>query len=380
MHIGFDAKRAFCNTTGLGNYSRGIIEGLVKYETNSKLFLFTPNKKLNRLDTLLNNHPKQVQMIKPSVPNPLWRSWSLSYDLPKYHLDIYHGLSHELPISIKKSSQKGKFKTVVTIHDLIYLRYPKLFPWIDRQTYDFKFRYSCQYADRVIAITQQTADDVTQFFGTDSKKIDVVYQSIDESYFKMWSSEKKDELQKKYQLPRNFLLYVGTIEERKNLLLILKAKKIAEEKGAEFPPLVVIGRKRGYYKQVQEYIEKHHLEKKVIFLENIPFADLPGFYQCADLFIFPSFFEGFGLPIVEALASRTPVITSEGGCFPEAGGPGSIYIDPTSDEQLFDQINALLENSDLQEKMKQVGADYAEQFKPSHVIKKLMNCYKQTIS
>lgn len=374
MRIGFDAKRAFCNRTGLGNYSRGVIEGVFDFGPDVEIYLFTPKKELNTLDSLLGYD--RVHLIEPSCWNPLWRNWTLSHTLKKYPLDIYHGLSHELPIGIDTK----RVKTIVTMHDLIYLRFPHLFPWIDRKIYDYKFRYSTERADLVVAITKQTAEDLVELFNVDPKKIRIIYQSCSDLFFKIWPHNKLAEVRQSYQLPEKFLLYVGTIEERKNSLLILKAMRLLRDRSIPVPPLVIIGKAKAYKKQLEEYISQYHLEKYVFFKENIPTNDLPGIYQLAEIFIYPSFYEGFGLPIVEALASQVPVITTKGGCFPEAGGPATLYIDPHSEEELSQAMIQLLGDSTLVNKMKLVGSEYAKEFTLVNSIDRLWNCYLELLT
>jgi glycosyltransferase involved in cell wall biosynthesis len=163
---------------------------------------------------------------------------------------------------------------------------------------------------------------------------------------------------------------VGTIEERKNLLTIIKALKQVKD-----IPLVIVGKKKSYFKEVMEFVHKNNLENRIILLEEITNQELSILYRLAQLFIYPSIFEGFGIPIVEALVSKTPVITSQGGCFPEAGGPHSMYINPTDENELAEKINALLNSETLRKQIAETGFEYAKKFQPETITKQLIELY-----
>ena len=374
MRLGFDGKRATQNFRGLGNYSRGLLEGLLQY-SNEEVFLYSPPVKDQRaIKWLKENENHRLHLREPQgsieqkVPS-LWRSFSIIKDLRKDHLDLYHGLSHEIPVGIGALP----FKSVVTIHDLIFLRYPEFFPFIDRVTYKKKFTYASKNADMVLAICEQTKRDLIEFLGVDERKILVHYQSCDPVFYEERPFEKKRELMKKYHFERPFILCVGAFEERKNQLNLIEA--FAKTCHLYEQDLVLIGNGKKYLEACKKKVEELKLSNRVRFLSNIPFDELPLFYQAADLFCFPSHFEGFGLPIVEALFSKTPVITSFGSCFPESAGPDSVYIDPLSVADLAEKITLVLNDVALQERMITRGYDFVQQFHRQKVNEKLLECY-----
>jgi glycosyltransferase involved in cell wall biosynthesis len=279
-------------------------------------------------------------------------------------------LSHELPYNIQN---KG-IKTIVTIHDLIFLRFPHLYKSWDRKIYSKKFKYACKIADLIIAVSNQTANDIKQFFGTDNSKIKVIYQGCNPVFIKELNNSERANIIKKYGFPESYILYVGTIEERKNLLSLIKAINIAKIE----LPLVVIGGRTSYFKKVKEYIDQVKV-KNIYFLETILNEDLPAVYQQAEVFVYPSIFEGFGIPVIESLYSKTPVITSKNGCFTEAGGPSSVYIDPQNIEELAIAIKKVIEDNELRQRMINEGCKYAGKFSDDMVAKNIMNAYKQII-
>ncbi len=372
MNIGFDAKRAFFNRSGLGNYSRSIIQLLNKYYPDNKYFLYTP-KISNKIDFI---DSPNVKIRQPKgwiyrLVNAYWRSFKMPVDFQNDKLDLYHGLSNELPFGIKKSN----VKSIVTIHDLIFMRYPKLYKKIDRWIYYKKFKTSCSNADTVVATSNQTKNDLIEFLNVDEKKIRVVYQGCSPIFYQNKSDEEKHKIREKYNLPSNFLLYVGTVEERKNALSIVKAL----HKGNIDVPLIIAGKQTPYIEKIKQYITQNNVANDIRFLSYLPLEDLPALYQMADAFIFPSIFEGFGIPILEALNSGVPVITSTGSCFRETGGPQSLYVEPGDTESMIKAIKDVMTDRELRERMKQEGLAHARKFRDENIADNMFKVYKETL-
>jgi len=370
MRIGFDAKRAFLNDTGLGNYSRDAIRVLSHFYTDNKYFLYTPkekeNSRLDFLDNRANTFVRTPQSLLNKTLKSYWRSKSIVRDLFTNKIDIYHGLSHELPLGIEKTN----IKTVVTIHDLIFIRYPHLFRTIDRKIYYKKFKSACQRADKIIAISQQTKKDIIDFFYIPEEKIEVVYQGCNAIFHHPITDNTKQAVQEKYNVPKDYLLSVGSIEERKNLLTILNTlKELPNQK------LVVIGNGKAYKIKCLRFISKHNLSNRVLFLSDLNLDEMASIYQNAQMLIYPSIFEGFGIPILEALFSKTPVITSKDGCFTEVGGAFSKYINPLSVEQMKEAIIEIINSNEIQEKMKIKGLEHAQNFTDDKIADNLMKVY-----
>lgn len=371
MKIGFDGKRAATNLTGLGNYSRSLIESLARQYPEHQYLVYSPKvKSAGQIDTFFEK--ENISLKLPQDGGFLWRSLNIVKDLARDQVQLFHGLSHEIPFAI----QHTRIKSVVTIHDLIFLRFPQYYQFIDRKLYKWKSKSACKRADQIIAISEKTKADIIEFYSINPDKIEVIYQSCDDIFKNPFDDSTLKRISLKYKLPEKFILNVGTIEERKNLNLIVQALKNVDEDYK----LVVIGKETGYFKTVKKEIEKLGLNKRVIFLQNIPFADLPGIYQLADLFVYPSFYEGFGIPIIEALYSGVPVIAATGSCLEEAGGPDSIYVDPTNVNDLSTAINHVLGNPALQKEMKEKGLEFVQKFNSPNVTQQLMDCYINLLS
>ena len=262
---------------------------------------------------------------------------------------------------------------MVTIHDLIFVRYPHLYSFFDRKIHFYKFKKSAQQADLVIAISEQTKKDIVEFLKIDASKIKVIYQGCHAVFKKDFSDKEYKEVITKFNLPKKFILNVGTIETRKNILLAVKAIKNIDTY------LVIVGKETAYTNEIKNYISEHHLEDKVLFLKELSLEELAILYKLAKVFVYPSLYEGFGIPIIEALYSKTPVITTRDGVFPEAGGPNSIYVNPTSVTEMENAILKLLQNDDLRDEITQKGWEFVQKFDDEVVVKQLITSYNNLL-
>jgi glycosyltransferase involved in cell wall biosynthesis len=323
MKIGYDAKRVFHNTTGLGNYGRDLIRILSGKFPQWQFLLYNP--KTPAVDRLPARH--NLKRIEPGFLHKkfpaLWRyKWITSY-IRRDHPDIFHGLSGELPSGISHTG----IPSVVSIHDLIFLRYPHWYNPVDRMIYKWKFMQAVRQADQIVAISHQTARDIVEFGKVSPGRIRVIYQGCNDVFKKDYSKRELEGTRLKFGLPDCFALYVGTIEPRKNAFTIVKALH-----GTDIP-LVMVGReKKPYAKEIREFIARNRMENQIVFLKGLQQVELAHLYRMAKVFVYPSVYEGFGIPLIEALFSRTPVITNASGVFPEAAGEAGIYLDDIFDE------------------------------------------------
>jgi glycosyltransferase involved in cell wall biosynthesis len=311
---------------------------------------------------------KEPQSFISKKMPALWRYKHIVKDIVADKIDIYHGLSGELPVGIEKTS----VKTVVTIHDLIFLRHPEWYKQIDRKIYYKKFLKTVKIADKIVAISENTKKDIVDFSDVNPKKIKVIYQGCHQ-VFKYPASEKlKEKVKNSYGLPDHFLLNVGTIEPRKNAFSIVKAIRNSHYN------LVLVGRQTPYAAKIKKYIQKHQMSHRVFFLEGLKLEELAALYQMADIFIYPSFYEGFGIPIIEALYSLTPVITNKHGVFPEAGGRFSYYLDDVSDTK---EIKQLIDHVYHQPNRNRIhdAYEFVQQFNDTMIAENWMQVYKNLL-
>ena len=383
MNIGFDAKRAYHNGTGLGHYSRTLIRSLAEYFPANDYYLFNP-----KATDLFKIDGKNIHEVLPSnilykTLSSVWRSKWVTNDLEKSGIEIYHGLSNEIPIDIDKTG----IRSVVTIHDMIFERYPAQYSRIDVEIYKRKFKHACDHADKVIAISEQTKKDIMEFYKTPENKITVCYQSCNPAFGKTVSDAIKQQVKEKYSLPAEYFLYVGSIIERKNLLGICKAIYLLRNDLKI--SLIVIGDGTKYKQQVKDFTRQHGLDDRIIFLSDNPLAkvassflraeDFPAIYQSAIAMIYPSFFEGFGIPVLESLWSRLPVITSNVSCLPEAGGAGAYYVNPNSAEEIAEGMKKIYNDKAFAEELKEKGWRHAQNFTQEKCATEVMKVYNSLI-
>jgi glycosyltransferase involved in cell wall biosynthesis len=370
MRVGFDAKRVFHNATGLGNYGRDVLRILSTHAPGNSYHAYNPRPGRIAFQPpgapLLEHGPSGAARLFPA----LWRQAGIVKDLARDRIDVYHGLTNELPIGIERSGVAA----VVTIHDLIFERYPELYPPIDRRIYRLKFRSAAERARIVVAISEQTRRDLVERYAIPAERIRVVYQGCHAAFRAEIPPDRLAEVARRHALEPGFVLSVGTIERRKNLLLVARALE-----GLDGARLVVVGRRTAYAREVEAFLRERGLEGRVRFLSGVATEELAALYRLAAAVAYPSIFEGFGIPIVEALASGTPVVTTRGGVFPEAGGPGSAYVDPHDPEELREALRAILGDPARRAAMRVAGLAHAERFRDEAIARELLRVYDEAV-
>lgn len=375
--IGFDAKRANANNTGLGNYSRFVIDAVAQFYPNFELLLYVPKKKDNKAYEVLLKYPqlteKQPLSSAWSAMKSLWRTFGVAAQSKKDGVDIYHGLSNELPVGLAKRG----VKSIVTIHDLIFLRYPEFYKPIDRAIYKWKFRYACRVADRIIAVSECTKRDIVHFFGIHPDKIEVIYQGCEPIFEAPIAQQTMDRVKHTYQLPDRFILNVGSIETRKNLLLVVQALRELPE---EFH-LVAVGRRTKYTEEIEAYAAAHGLTHRIHLLHRVSYLDLPAIYRMAEVFAYPSRYEGFGIPIIEAISAGLPVVATTGSCLEEAGGGACIYVSPDDASALARAILHFVSMVPAERAQRtSLSSEYIRRFNKQEIAARIAALYEKVLS
>lgn len=375
--IGFDGKRAAQNRTGLGNYSRFVISGLSRYSDVGRLMVYAPSeRRANCLDGL--DKEERVEMIYPTGKwggklSSLWRIMGVTGTLETDGVSLFHGLSGELPLNIRKATG---IRSIVTIHDLIFRRYPECYAFLDRKIYDYKSRKACENSDRIVAVSQCTKRDVVEMYGIAPEKVDVVYQGCDKQFWQRASDEAKEKARKQLDLPEHYVLYVGSIEKRKNLMLLAKAlTRLPKE-----VVVIAVGKRTPYADEVDRFCAANGLTGRLRMISGVSFSLFPALYQMADMMVYPSRFEGFGIPLLEALVSGIPAIGCTGSCLEEAGGPDSLYVDPDDDEAMASAIDSVLSSAELCDKMVRGGMAYAQNFRQDTLTRHLVDVYQKVLA
>ena len=373
MIIGFDAKRAFHNRTGLGNYCRTLITALSTYYPNHQYLLYNP-KAGNGFQI---NH-RNMQEIKPQrmldkLWPSLWRTTTQVKDI-RGKVDIFHGLSNELPLGIRKAA----VKKLVSIHDIIFEDYPDQYGVFDVQGYRYKTKHACAAADHIVAISEATKTDLIHHYKIPASKISVAYQSFDPRFFIQPETTSPQNLFQKYQLHKPYFISVGSLIERKNVLQTIEAMHILDKHCDA--DLVIVGKGGSYKKTILEAIQKYRLQPRVHFLEDhFPpqdiVADLPLLYHYAQALIYTSQKEGFGIPLLEAMAAETAVITSSVSSLAEVSGGAALCVNPNDNDELAAAMQQILSNSKERNLWIEKGKQRVTLFSPQAAADAVMNVY-----
>jgi glycosyltransferase involved in cell wall biosynthesis len=370
MLLGFDAKRAYQNATGLGNYSRDVLRILASHRPEHRYLAYGPRLVPGKLAPGVEERGPDSAWGR--LAPALWRVAGLASQVERDGVALFHGLSNELPLRIERTA----IRTVVTIHDLIFERFPELYRQADRRIYRWKFRSAAERAGLVIAISEQTRRDLVDLYQVPPERLRVVYQGCHPAFQAPPAAGADEAAARRLDLPERYLLTVGTVERRKNLGLLVKALA-----GLPGLPLLVAGRETAYAEEVRAEARRLGVEDRIRFLgPSIPVADLAALYRRCALFVYPSVFEGFGIPIIEALFCGAPVVTSAGGVFPEAGGPGSAYVDPRDAEALRGTVAALLADEGRRETMRAAGREHARRFGDAAIAQALFSVYQEALA
>jgi len=301
----------------------------------------------------------------------------LHFYLRGKRIDLYYSTHFFLPRHLEKTIKK-----IVTIHDLAFLEFPHFYKKSAYLMWKKMTQESVQTSDRIVAVSEFTKNALMRFFNTPEEKISVVYEGVSEPFRRLEEREREllfEEVRKRYDLPDEFILYVGDLGERKNVPNLIDSYANIIEKNSGLPPLVLVGRRIKGFEKVFERIRSRNVSKKVIHLENLPDRDLLALYNKAILFVYPSLYEGFGLRVLEAMACGAPVIASRESSIPEVVGEAGILFNPRDGEEMAFAIETVLKNEELRREMSRRGIKRAEKFSWKESSRKLINLFKKVL-
>ena len=361
--IGYDAKRIVRNGTGLGSYGRTLVNDIAA-DDSLQLRLYAPDEGRDDLRNQILSR-QNISFCYPAhsvMPfhKATWRTKGIVQDLRRDGVQLFHGLSGELPLGIRKSG----IKSIVTIHDLIFLRHPEFYNWIDTKIYAWKFRQTIREADHIIAVSECTKRDIIELGQVNEHRISVIYQSCAPRFSVSPSQHEEGKLSR-------YILSVGSIEARKNILLAVKALPYLPEDIC----LVIVGRHTKYTDEVTAYAKANGLDHRVRILHGVSDEELPALYAGAEAFVYPSFYEGFGIPIIEAISCGLPVVACTGSCLEEAGGPDSLYVAPNDAEGMAQAIRQSLRGAEDREQRIVRSREYIRRFEGRDVASQVINLY-----
>jgi glycosyltransferase involved in cell wall biosynthesis len=370
MRIAIDARFYRSSTGGIGRYARGLVKELSKIDDENEYTVIISRDDLPEFDIKKDNFkPLVVDFIHYTIAEQT-KFLKLLND---HRFDLVHFTNFNHPILYN-----GKF--VITVHDLTLM----LFPYGRQKSSikQFAFRAvmknAINHAEKIISISKATENDLVKYLSADTKKIDVIYEGIDSSYAQNLKIKTQSlELRKKYNLQNPYILFVSQWRPHKGLPDLVKAFEILKEKYNVEQDLVIVGKPNKEFPDVIDAINNSKFAKNIVKPGFIDEADLPLIYQNADLFVFPSHYEGFGLPPLEAMASGIPVVASNISCMPEILGDAAEYFDPNNSADIAEKIYGVLSMKDKQKSMINKGFDQIKKYSWHKMAEETLRVYQE---
>lgn len=372
MHIGLDLRSFLKDETGIGVYFKYLLLSMAEIDRSNHYYLFSASFKARfpraKLPDFL--HMRFLDLRMPSrLLDGIWNRFQQpTFDsFFRTRLDLTHSAT---PLLLPTAG-----KTVVTVHDLFYIDHPEM---TDRHTRRFLARHTANSllrADGVIAVSHFTREDLLRKFDLNPAKVKVIYHGTGLPFRVPLTKAFQMVLRKKYRLPSTFLLFVGAVEPRKNLITLVDALKILHEK-ADPIELIIAGRKGSDYPRIQERIVRNGLEAWVRVLDYLPDEDIRGMYSLATLFVFPSLCEGFGFPLLEAMACGVPIVASNVSALPEIAGDAALFFDPKSSVEMAAAIQHGLENDETRGTLIARGKRRFQDFDWEHSARETLDFYR----
>ena len=373
MRIGINASKIYDVHTGVGRYTSNLSRSILKTSSKNDYYLYTPGRvgKTARSNIEGTDFEKPAVSIQNNTLRILWEQMVLPMYSRKDRLDLFHYTDHALSLLFRKCP------IIITVHDIAYLRLPNLLN-TSRKVYKKNIlQISIRKAKIIIADSYATKEDIIEYFGIREEKIRVIHLGVESRFCPI---ENVDEFRLENSLPSKMILNVGTLEPRKNVVSLIKAFKKLREKGFKDYKLVIAGERGWLYEEIFKEVGHSDLKQDILFLGVVADEDLPMLYNCAEIFVYPTLYEGFGLPPLEAMACGTPVITSNTSSLPEVIGDAGIMVDPTDINSLCESMYILLTDKELWNRMSNMGRERSRMFSWEKTSKKILKVYDEVLS
>jgi glycosyltransferase involved in cell wall biosynthesis len=360
--IGIEAKRIFNNNTGLGVYGRNLLRGLNANPNISEIYLYTPSKKLK-----VECNQKNIFYVFPNrffiFFKSIWRSIFLGFFISK-KVEVFHGISGELPFFISKNVKK-----VVTIHDVLFMRFPKDYSFWDQWIHYYKFKRAAQISDQIITVSEASSEDIQKYFKIQPHKIHIIPNAF---------SEIKNEISKTVNIENSpFVVCISSYLSRKNQLQIVNI--FLETAQQHELNLVLVGKRKGeYFKKVKEVVLNSNFSNRIIFKEDLHDDEIVALYQNAHFAVYPSLYEGFGLPILEALVNHCPLLVNDFKAAREISEDLPVFFDTNDALDLKEKWFWMIENNQFQkEKIKKHIDHLLKRYSIEEIASKTIEVYQK---
>lgn len=372
--IGFDAKLANETPEGKGYYGRFIIDAVAAAcPKRGYVRMYTPKRMPNAEYDKLELRPN-VESMEPDGRvwrwlSPLWRLIGITRDAKAGRVELYHGLANTIPFCLNRYD----IRSVVTIHDLRFIYKAESQNPLTTLYYKMAYRSACHRADRIIAVSEMVKQEIIDHLNIDPEKIDVIYMGCHKRFLEKVKPDHSDLIRKKYNLPDNYVLSVGTVKENSNIELIIEALA----KSNKPIDLVIAGRATTHINKLKKLTAQHNVTSRTHILHGVAADDMPAIYANAMAYLSTSHHNGFNYHIIEALNMGTAVIATTGTSHEEAGGPDSIYVPGDDSDALIEAIERVALDKELRESMATKGKEYAQRFRPEVIAYNILKCYNR---
>lgn len=376
MRIAIDLTPIPKQMTGVGKYTLCLLKSLAEYDRKNHYWIFVKGDQCETFDPNRNNfHIVRLnRLLNNKILRIFWEQIALPIHMSRRKIEILHSIHYTTPLI-------AMCKRVITFHDMTFFIIPEKHTYVKRIFFRSVIPLSIKKAVRIIADSENTKLDIQKLFYISSAKIDVVYTSKDSMYRQLENKDTILHIKKKYGIKNEFILYVGILEPRKNVTRLVQAYSRLIEENRIKHQLVIAGKKGWAYQEIFNTVVKldSNIKKKIVFAGYVPEEDLPYLYNAADLFVYPSLYEGFGIPPLEAMACGVPVITSNVSSLPEVVGDAGLLVDPYDVEAIGQAIHRILIDKELKIELKKKGLQKAREFSREKLAKKMLEVYKKAL-
>ncbi len=368
QRIGIDARLTYYRQGGIANYIEQLIAHLPLVDSKNDYTIFHSRKDKRNLAI----GGSQTRRICWTPSHHRLERYVLSVELLPHQLDLFHSPDF-IPPAV------GYRHSVITIHDLTFMHYPQFLTNDSRRYYNDQINYAVQRAEHIMTDSEATRMDVLNVLDVPPEKVTTVWLGISD-HFQPASVEAIKRFQAAYDLPADYILFVGTFEPRKNITGLLNAYTQLIDRHPDTPPLMLAGRRGWLFDEIYAHVEVLNLTDRVLWRENIAYADLPALYTAASVLCLPSHYEGFGFPPLEAMACGTPVVIANRASLPEIVGTAGIHIDPDDPESLADGLHQTLTDSNLRKWLIEAGFERVKLFDWAKTAEQVFSVYRQVLT
>lgn len=383
MKIGIDIRNIGRKRTGDEVVFLNLVRNLASIDSKNEYILLTDKRTEDELqiirDTLGIEGKENFRIITlPSENKFDWNIWFLPKFLRESDIDVYH-TQYITPFFVPK-----RIKIITHIHDVSFCVFPQYIHWKDRMFLKMLIPLSLRRADKIIAVSEFTKNEIIAYYQVLTEKISVVYNAISADFERegevssdISNQNTLDGLWKKYALPEKFVLYVGTLQPRKNIPALIRAFSLVAEKVSDIS-LVLVGNRAGHNfdHEIDEAMDDSSFKDRVIFPGYVEQGDLPKIMRAATVFCFPSLYEGFGVPLVEAMSQKTPIVASDIPCLREIGADAAVYVNTKDLAEFGDVLYNTITQSDIREKLTRAGVERAHFFSWNKSARQLLRIYE----